>query len=176
MGYYDTAGFYHDVQATLPISLHALREATTGDVGAIAANGGILASDTTPTMTGASSGVGQIVTWAASNSDQVLTHLSLPADFDGRDDVQCELWVSSGTTDPATFSVLTSWDGGADVTDTVTDGAKSATVHKITGTISRSDIPDNAAFVSVALVPGAHTTNAIVLYGARLLYTKKVRN
>src|SRR4051812_37744030 len=133
MTFQDSTGNSHAYRDPLLLSLNDFREATTGDVGNVVANGGLLASDTTPTLTGASTGISQRITWAAANVDQILTQKSLPENFDGRDDVLVELWVSSGgTTDLSSFSVLTSWDGGATVTDTATDTAASATVHKIT--------------------------------------------
>lgn len=176
MGYHDQNGFYHEFQATLGLSLHSFREAdANADVGNIVANGGILASDSTPIMRGAAGLIAQEISWAASNSDPIVCQVALPADFDGRNDVTLELWVNSGTTDPATFTVASSWDGGATVSDTATDGAKSATTHKITATIDKADIPDGAAFLTLLLTPGAHTTNAIQLQGARLLYTPRVK-
>lgn len=175
MGYTDTSGVYHAYHANQPISLHAFRECdANGDVGAIAANGGILASDTTPIMRGAAGLISQEISWAASNSDPILCQLALPSDFDGRNDALLDLWVSSGTTDAATIAVLTSWDAGATVTDSADDSTtKSATLHRVTATIAASDIPDNASFVTIHLTPGAHTTNAVQLHAARLRYTAK---
>lgn len=170
----DAQGNYHAYRETILLSLVNFREATTGDVGAIAAVGGLLSSDTTPALSGTGATVSQQVSWATGNVDQILIDVALPEDFDGRDDVTVELFVSSGTTNPASFTVLTSWDGGANVSDTATDAAQSATVHKISATIAAADIPDGAAFVSLALVPAAHATDAIVLKGIRLLYMNRV--
>jgi hypothetical protein len=177
MGYTDNSGFYHEFRATLHgTSLHAFREVdANGDVGNIVANGGLLASDTTPIMRGAAGIIGQEISWAASNSDPILCQCQLPEEFDGRDDVIVELWVNSGTTDPATFTVATSWDAGATVTDTATDGAKSATTHKITATIAAADIPDGATSLTLMLTPGAHTTNAIQLTNVRVRFTERVK-
>lgn len=166
----DTQGNYHAFRRAISLSLVNFREATTGDVGAIAAVGGLLSSDTTPALSGTGATVSQQVLWAATNVDQILIDASLPEDFDGRDDAVLELFVSSGTTNLASFTVLTSWDGGANVSDTATDPAQSATVHKVTCTIAASDIPDAPSYVSIALTPAAHATDAIVLKGARLLY------
>lgn len=174
-GYYDERGAWHAFYGYLLPALHDFREAdANADVGAIAANGGILASDTTPIMRGAAGLITQEISWAASNSDPITCELPLPPDFDGRSDVTVELKVNSGTTDPATFTVASSWDGGATVTDTATDGAKSATTHKVTTIISKDDIPDNAEHLTLLLTPGAHTTNAIQLQGVRLLFTKQI--
>lgn len=174
MGYHDSRGRFHAYRTTIPISLNSFREATAGDVGNIVANGGLLASDTTPVLSGTGATVSQQLSWATGNVDQILTQISLPEDFDGREDVLIDLWVNSGTTDAATFTVATSWDGGANVSDTADDAStKSATTHKITATISAADIADSASFVSLALTPAAHATNAIQLVAARLSYTPK---
>lgn len=166
----DSQGNYHAFRKCITLALVNFREATAGDVGAIAAVGGLLASDSTPALSGTGATVSQQVSWPTGNVDQILIDTSLPEDFDGRDDAILELFVSSGTTNPASFSVLTSWDGAANVTDVATDGAQSATTHKITAVIAGSDIPDSPSYLSIALTPAAHATDAIVLKGARLLY------
>jgi len=172
MGTTGTDGTYAPFFSSVRISLHDWREAdANGDVGAIAANGGILASDTTPIMRGASGLITQEISWAASNSDPIVAQVPLPDDFDGRQDVLLELIVQSGTTDAATISVATSWDGGATITDSADDTAtKSATYHKITARIAAADIPDSANDVTILLTPGAHTTNAIQLRATKLKY------
>jgi hypothetical protein len=174
-GYQTFDGVYHAYRTPIPLSLNDFRETdANGDVGAIAANGGILASDTTPILRGASGVISQELSWAASNSDPIVAQLSLPEDFDGRNDVLVELWVNSGTTDAATFSVATSWDGGATVTDSASDAnTKSATTHKISAVISAADIPDSASSLTLMLTPGAHTTNAIQLTNVRVSHLPK---
>lgn len=175
MGFHSTQGNYHAFRKTIPISLNSFREATSGDVGNIVANGGVLASDTTPVLSGTAATVSQQLSWATGNTDQVLTQVSLPEDFDGIEDVLVDLWVNSGTTDAATFTLLSNWDAAAaDITDTATDGAKSATTHKITARIAAADVPDGASFVSLALTPAAHATNAIQLVAVRMTYVPKV--
>jgi hypothetical protein len=168
----DSKGNYHAYLQTIPLSLVNFREATAGDVGAVAAVGGLLASDTTPALSGTGATVSQQASWAASNVDQILIDVALPEDFDGSENAFVELFVSSGTTNPASFSVATSWDGGANVTDTAT-GQASATTHKITAVIDKADIPDKPSYVSIALTPAAHGTDAIVLKSARLRYFKR---
>ncbi len=161
---------------TLELSLHDFRESdANGDVGAIAANGGILASDTTPIMRGASGLISQEVSWATGNVDPILIQRALPNEFDGSKDVILELWVYSGTTNGASFAVGTSWDGGATVSDSVDDSAtKSATIHKVTATIDKADVPDSASFVTILLTPPTHATDTIQLVSARLLYRAKL--
>jgi hypothetical protein len=167
----DSQGNYNAFRKAILLSLVNFREATAGDPGAIAAVGGLLASDTTPALSGTGATVSQQVSWAAGNVDQILIDTSLPEDFDARDDVVLELFVSSGTTNPASFTVLSSWDGAANVTDTATDSAQSATTHKVTVIIATGDIATKLpSFLSIALAPAAHATDPIVLKAARLLY------
>lgn len=166
-----TDGTYHAFRSAIPLPLHEFREAVTGDTLNAAGNGGILASDSTPAASGTAATVSQQLSWVTGNTDQILIQRPLPEDFDGRQDVLIELWVNSGTSDAATFTALTNWGAAAaDVSTTVTDGAKSATTHKISAVIPAGSIPDTAAFVSVGLAPAAHASDAIVLVNARLLY------
>lgn len=169
--------YQHLLSATtsIPLSLHQFREVdANGDVGNIAANGGLLASDTTPVLRGNAAETTEIY-WAASNSDPISTQITLPADFNGAADVTVDLWVSSGTTDAATFTVETGWDGGALVSDSTSDTAtKSATMHKLTVTIAAADIPDTAAMLTIALTPPAHTTDGIILSGVRVNYKRSL--
>lgn len=162
-------------QAHIPLSLYDFREVdASSDVGNAAANGGLLASDTTPILRG-NAAESQEISWAAGNVDPIALQTTLPPDFDGSANVTLELWVNSGTTNGASFTVETGWDGGALVSDAVDDSAtKSATTHKVTATIAAADVPDTAAFLTLVLTPPTHATDAIQLLGARLLYKRKL--
>lgn len=161
-------------QAWIPIYLGDLRETdANGNVGNIAANGGILASDTTPVLSASSKS--WILTWATGNADVVAVQIELPPDFDGTGDAKLDLEVASGTTNAASFNLQTAWDGGAAVSDDADDAAtKSATVHKVQITIDKSDIPDSARRVTLLLTPPAHATDTIILAGLRLNYKRKL--
>jgi hypothetical protein len=174
MGFHDSQGNYHAYRGCIPLPLVTAREATSGDVGAIAANGGLLASDTTPALSGTGATVSQQALWAASNVDQILWDVPLPPDFDGKEDVLVELEVASGgTTDLSSFTVATSWDGGANVSDSATDPAASTTFHTVTARISAADIPDSPKYLGIALTPAAHTTDTIALKSARVLFVPR---
>jgi hypothetical protein len=162
------------VPGSILFSLNDFREVdANSDVGAIAANGGILASDTTPILRGNAAET-QEISWATGNVDGIATQIELPDDFDGSAPCTLEVWVNSGTTDAASFVVETGWDGGALVADAVDDSAtKSATTHKATATIAAADIPDTASFLTLVLTPPTHATNAIQLLAARLRYQRK---
>jgi hypothetical protein len=159
----------------IPIGLHSFREVDgNGDVANAAGNGGILASDTTPIMR-ADAAESLEIAWATGNVDSIATQFALPLDFDGSRDCYLDLIVYSGTTDAATFTVETSWDGGALVSDSAADtSTKSATAHTITATISAADVGDTAARVTIALTPtNAHATDAYALVGARFRYFRE---
>jgi hypothetical protein len=161
--------------ASVCFSLRQAREVTSGgDVGNAAAIGGVLASDTTPILR-ADANESEEIAWAASNSDIISFDTSLPSDFDGTGNVTVDLLVASGATDAASFSLLSSWDKGAQVTDSFDDSAtKSATLHTITATVAAADIPNAAGCVTFQLVPPAHTTDAIILGSVRLNYKRKL--
>lgn len=156
------------------LSVYDFREVdANGDVSNIAANGGILASDTTPILRGNAAETAEI-SWATGNVDPISTQVVLPPDFKGSSNVTIDLWVYSGATDAATFTVETGWDGGALVSDSADDSAtKSGTLHKITATVAAADIPDTARLLTLALTPtNAHATNAYQLLGVGINFTR----
>ncbi len=179
MGYTDNNGTYHEFRRHIDLALQDFREVTTaGAVSNIAGNGGILASDTTPVFGAAATSEAWIINWAAGNSDIIQCQKSLPSDFDGRDDVLLELWVltdnaGGGGIEAGTFSVLTSWDNGAQVTDTATDSTPATTIHKITARIAAADIPDSPSVLNIQLVLGTHANDPVHLLAGRLSYTPR---
>lgn len=175
MGFHDSKGIYHAFRTEIVLSLNDFREVdANSDVSNIAANGGLLASDTTPILRGNAAET-QEVAWAASNSDIIATQIRLPSNFDGTQDVWVELDVlGAGVTDPATFTVETGWDGGTLVSDSASDSAtKAITVHRITAVIAAADIPDNAKNLTLVLTLGAHTTDVVMLQGVAVSYVAK---
>lgn len=173
MGFHDQNGNYHAFHSSILLSLHSFREAdANADVGNAAANGGLLASDTTPIMRGAAGLITQEISWATGNADPLVYHITLPSDFDGRNDVLLDLFGYSGTTDTFSFTVATSWDGGATVTDTAT-GQKSASLHRAVATIDRADVPDGATTLTILLTPAAHATDTLQLCGGRIRYVAR---
>lgn len=163
-------------KAPLVCSLYDLREVSAaGDVGNIAGGCGILGSDTTPILRG-DAAESQEVYWAAGNSDIVACQKTFGDDFDDTKDVTVSLWVYTDNTnnDPATFSVESSWDGGALVVDSALDAAPAGAVHKITATIAAGDIPASAQRLTLILTPPAHAADGIGLVGYRIDYGRKL--
>jgi hypothetical protein len=178
---HDSRGNYYEHRKSVELSLNDFREVTTaGAVSNIAGNGGLLASDTTPIMGAEATSEAQSLAWAAGNSDIVQINKTLPPDFSGEDDVLVELWVltdnaGGGSVEAGTFSVLSSWDNGAQVTDTATDSAPAITVHKVTATVAASDVPNHPNFVNIQLVLGTHANDPVHLLSARLSYVPVVK-
>lgn len=172
---------YYEHRKSVELSLNDFREVTTaGAVGNIVANGGLLASDTTPVLGAEATTEAQAIIWAAGNSDIVQANKVLPPDFSGKDDVLIELWVLTDNTggggiEAATFSVLTSWDNAAQVTDTATDSVPATTVHKVTAVVAAADIPDNPSFLNVQLVLGTHANDPVHLLAGRVSYVPLLR-
>lgn len=154
-------------------ALSSFREVdTSGDVraaadAAAAGSGGVLASDTTPIFLG-DAAEALAIQWAASNSDIIATTVNLPANLDGAAPVTVELLVqASGVTNAPSFSVLTNFDGAAQVTDTAT-GTASASKQTIIASIDAADVPASAMVMSMQLVPGTHAADSWTLYGVRV--------
>jgi hypothetical protein len=146
---------------------------SAGDVGNIAAVGGVPASNSDPILRGDSNNSWELF-WAANSVVPVGVQVPLPSDLDDTANVTLTLSVYSGSTDAATMGVASSWDGGSEVTDSADDSStKSATRHLITATIAAADVPASATHVTFRLTPPAHSTNGIALVTSKLSYTPK---
>jgi len=156
------------------IPLNTFREATAFDVGAIAANGGVLASDTTPVLdaiNGATDGCQRLL-WAASNNDQVVTSVPLPPDIDTSKDLKLHFRIASGgTTDAVGFTIATFFNEG-DTSVADSSGTNQTTSYaEVTATISSADVPNDARVMTIGLTPAAHTTDTMAMTACWLEYT-----
>lgn len=162
----------HGGNVLMPLT--AFREVSAGgDPGDASANGGVLASDTTPILL-ADAAEALNIRWAASNSDPIAIGIALPSDYDDTANMAVDIQVlSAGVTNTPTFTVETSWDGGAKVSDTAT-GTAVATLQTATATIAAADIPAGAVSLTLGITPGAHTTDIWDVYAVRLKYKRKL--
>jgi hypothetical protein len=165
-----------DLQS-IALPLFSWREVdSSGDVGNIAAIGGVLASNSTPILR-ADAAESPEISWAATNADPIAIHTPLPPDFSGASDVLFEAWVytdnaGGGDIEAASFTLESTFDGGALVSDALTDATPAATVHKVTATIAKADVPDTASYATFYLTPGTHANDPIQLVSARLRYRR----
>jgi hypothetical protein len=161
-------------QAFIPVPLTTLREVTNFDVGNIAANGGILASDTTPVLDAINAATDgcQRILWAAGNTDSVMFQTPLPPSLDVASDLVIHTRVMSGTTDAMGFTTKSHFNEGdtsiADTGETI----QSATWAEKIITIAAVDIPAGAQTLTVELTPnGAGTTDVFAMSAIWIEYT-----
>ena len=160
----------------IPIPLASLREATSNDIPAIATVvGGILTKDSTPNLefTNGDTDSAIRLDWASSNSDAVPFQTALPGDIDTGQPLYVDFYAdSAGATDTPVLSLDTFFNVGDTKVEDDT-GAVGATPAVVTATIAAADIP-HAPFLtmSVEVTPGAHTTDALYVYGIQIRGTR----
>jgi hypothetical protein len=166
------------VKGYIPLDLTVARELAAGATQNAAANGGILASDTTPILQRVNGATDQAlrINWAAGNSDVITWSFSYPPDLDDTQALEVHLLAAmAGTTNGTTIAVAY-FEG---VGDTDAGGATAAVtgtaVAEYSRTIAASDIGAHPNFAAVSLTPGTHGTDAMFLYHAWIEYTKKLQ-
>ncbi len=164
---------------SIPIPLTAWREITSNDITNASGNGGVLATDTTPTLETVNGDTdGQLrMLWASSNSDAVATQVPLPPDFDPTQDLVLHIRGQVlGSDDEAVMSLDSFFNEG----DTKVEDDSVAWNNDVSAiadrpiTIAAADIPSNAATVSLELTPGTHATETLTIYSTWLTYKKKL--
>lgn len=160
----------------IPLSLENAREIATNDIPATAANAGELSSNTTPILARVNGATDKQLrlAWAASNSDEITWSVVSPPDLDDTAAVEVHILAAmAGTTDTPTVAIGF-FEG---IGDTNAGGNTAA----VTGTamaeysvsIAHGDIAASPKPWVVTLIPGAHTTDILYVYGAWIEYTRK---
>jgi hypothetical protein len=166
------------------------REVATNDVsinvadesaGAKVNGGGYLTKDTTPIFerVNAATDPALRIRWAASNSEEImLPPMVLPADVDQTAAVTIKIAASIVKAGGAVvdnpviavkvFQGIGDSDAGGN-TDAVT---ANGTLQVVTKAVTAGDLVSSLP-VSLSLTPGAHTTDALVIYGVWLEYSRK---
>jgi len=162
-------------KGTIPVPLATLREVVTNDITDIAANGGLLAKDTTPILefTNGDTDSALRVNWAASNSDPVVFQAVLPQDIDVSEDITLHTRIASeDTTDAVGFDVDTYFDEGDTKVEDASATNQTATYAEKIATIAASDVPAGAQTITCELTPVAHTTDKMYMTALWLEYTR----
>jgi len=161
-------------QHIIPLPLANFKETTNFDVGNIAANGGVLASDTTPILEAINAATDgcQRLTWANTNNDQVTIQAIIPPNIDVSEDIvfHCRI-ASESTTDAVGFTV--DWfinEGDTKVVDTTTTNQTATYAEKV-ATLGNADIGAGSQTITIGLTPVAHTTDDMYMTAAWLEYT-----
>lgn len=157
----------------LPLTL--ARELDTNTIPNIAANGGLLAADTTPTLVAKNAGTDQALNsvWAASNNDKICWQVAVPADLDNAQAITLHTYALSGG---ATDTPVLTWEVFFDTGDTDVGGnsdAIGAARAEQTLTVAAAGVQNAPSVLTLTLAPAAHTTDTVVLDGAWIEYTRK---
>ena len=167
----------------IPLSLFDLREILSNVVqdaadGAALGSGGILAKDTTPILERVNGATDKAirVKWAASNSDEVqFPPIAMPPDLDEASDVTVHLLtLMGGATDTPAIDVQVFDATGDTEMGGNTPALAPTTIAESVVTLLAANIAGHPlGFLNIALIPGAHTTDTVELYGAWIEYTRK---
>lgn len=114
-----------------------------------------------------------MLTFAAGASSTVVFSVDFPDNMDDASPMYVDIIGKSGTTDDVTLSVLSFWGNGTGnnatyVTDTTSVTTTTATSYAVT--IAAADVVavQTSTFM---LKVGAHTTDAVKIYGIRVRYS-----
>lgn len=168
-------------QMKIPISIQQWREVASGAVGNTAAGGGVLSSNTTPTLTPVNGATDptQIITWASSNNDVLLASVPIPFDaqmaLGSTMSFNCTI-KSGGTTNAVGFTVNAFTPSGTDL------GAGAATTTNQTTTYANKTVAfdlsggdySGTTVLTVMITPAAHTTDTLVMKDAWLACSRRI--
>lgn len=155
---------------TISLPLTDARELSGGAFINAAGNGGILASDTTPTLTFNNGGVR--ATWAATNVDAICWSIMPPVDMDGTKPAVVHVLASmSDTNDTPVLGVavvegMSNTDIGGNTT-----AVSGTTPTDKTVTIDAADFTGDNQW-TVTITPAAHGTDALRIDSVWLTYTR----
>lgn len=163
---------------TIQLDITSLREIATNDIQALAAHGGLLASDSDPSLSRVNGATDKAlrVVWDTSNdTDEVqFPPVAMPPDLDASSDLTIHLLMAMESTNDTPTVDVQVFDGTGDTEMGGATGAVTgATIAEYTVTIANANVSGNpTGFLNIALVPGAHTNDALYLYAAWIEYAR----
>jgi len=161
---------FPDDQAQIGIPLNTLRLLAGGTIPALAAIGGVLASDTAP-VAAVTSDSGTI-TWAGGSVVSLEFQTPIPVDFDDTKDAYLMITASkSADANTVDLGISTSWNDGVAVADLVEDIPDTVETNIIT--IAAADIPANSNRMTCILTPADNAGDSVIIYNIALLYKRR---
>lgn len=160
----------------VPLDLLAAREVAANVFQNAAANGGLLASDTTPAIQRVNGATDKAirVNWAAANVDEITWNFAYPPDLDDARDVTVHLLAAmGGAVDNPVIAVSYFERTGDANAGGNTVAVTGTTIDEYTVTIAAANIGAAPTFASVSLVPAAHGTDALFLYAVWIEYSRR---
>jgi predicted RecA/RadA family phage recombinase len=158
----------------VPLPLASAREIASNDIVNTAGDAGMLSSNTTPILQRVNAATDKKLrlNWAASNNDEIVWDFTYPPDLDDTAPVVIHLIAGmAGATNTPVLAV-SYFEGVGDTNAGGNTAALSATVADVTVTIAAADVAAAGFGASIGVVPGAHTTDALYLYGAYVEYQR----
>lgn len=159
----------------IPLHLAAAREIGSNDIINTAGDAGVLSKDTTPILERINGATDkkQRIRWASSNNDEIAWDFPYPPDLDDAAAVIVNfIALSGGATDTPVLTV-SYFEGIGDANAGGNTAALSAAAAQKTVSIAAGDVGAYPNGASVGLVPGAHTTDTVLLLAAWIEYTRK---
>lgn len=160
----------------LNLPLVNAREIATNAIQNAAANGGILASDTTPILERVNGATDKQlrINWAASNNDEITFSAISPPDLDDTAAVTVKILAAmAGATNTPVIGVGF-FEGVGDTNAGGNTGAVTGTTPAVYSVaIAHGDIAAAPQAWSISLTPAAHTTDALYIYGVWIEYVRK---
>lgn len=159
----------------VPVPLTGIREVTSNNLGNIAANGGLLATDTTPILeyTNGDTDSAFRMRWAASNSDPIAFQVPLPPDLDEAAAVEVHLRAAmGGATDTPVIDADSYFNEGDTQVADASAAITGTTYAEYIITIAAADVPAGAQTFTCELTPAAHTTDTLLVTAVWVEFTR----
>lgn len=166
-----------DAKGTIPLDITSLREIAANDIQALAAHGGLLASDSDPALARVDGATDKALRaiWDTTNDiiEVQFPPVPIPEDLDDSEDVTVHLMAAMESTNDTPAIDVQAFAGVGDTEMGGATAALSDTLAEVSVTLDAANIPAHPNFLNIALVPGAHETDALYLYAAWIEYTRK---
>lgn len=159
----------------IPVSLNMVREVFSNAITNIAANGGILASDTTPILnyTNGDTDSALRMAWAASNADPIVFQVALPPDLDDAAAVEIHFRAAmAGASDTPVISADTYFNEGDTKVEDDSAAVTGTSYAEYVITVAAADVPSGAQTLTCELTPGAHGTDILYMTALWVEYTR----
>lgn len=160
----------------IPLPLTAFRLLATNDIAAKnAADGGTISLDTDPTLKRVNGATDKKlrISWAAASVVEIVADFVYPPDLDDTAAVEVHILAASGGATNSPVIAVSYFEGVGDTNAGGNTGAVTGTtVTEYSVSIAAGDVGVSPQAASIGLVPAAHGTDALHLYGAWIEYTR----
>lgn len=160
----------------VPLPLTHARVIAANDIPNIAAIGGLLAADTAPILERVNGATDKQLRlrWAATVVTEIAWQFVYPPDLDDTQDVEVRILAAMSASADTPAVAIGYFEGVGDTNAGDNTAAVTGTaIAEYSVAVSAVDIGAAPKVASVSLTPAAHGTDAFLLYGAYVAYTRK---